>query len=44
MRQPILLAEARTLVSVSPQEGFLHEVSTLDTMGYDRPDTTCKFQ
>jgi ABC transporter substrate binding protein (PQQ-dependent alcohol dehydrogenase system) len=41
MRQPILLAESRTLVSVSPQEGFLHEHSELDTMGIDRPETTC---
>jgi len=44
MRQPILLAESRTLVSVSPQEGFLHEFSELDTMGIDRPETTCKLQ
>jgi hypothetical protein len=32
------------LVSVSPQEGFLHEFSELDTLGYDRPDSTCRFQ
>jgi ABC transporter substrate binding protein (PQQ-dependent alcohol dehydrogenase system) len=44
MRQPVLLAESRTLVSVSPQEGFLHEVSELDTLGVDRPETTCKLQ
>jgi len=44
LRQPILLATSRVLVSVSPQEGFLHEFSELDTLGYDRPDTTCKFQ
>ena len=44
LRQPILLATTRVLVSVSPQEGFLHEFSELDTLGYDRPDTTCKFQ
>jgi ABC transporter substrate binding protein (PQQ-dependent alcohol dehydrogenase system) len=44
LRQPILLATGRTLVSVSPQEGFLHEFSELDTLGFDRPDTTCKFQ
>ena len=41
MRQPILLTEARTLVSVSPQEGFLHQFSELDTLGVDRPETTC---
>ena len=44
LRQPILLATSRVLVSVSPQEGFLHEFSELDTLGYDRPDTTCKLQ
>jgi ABC transporter substrate binding protein (PQQ-dependent alcohol dehydrogenase system) len=42
LRQPVLLAGARTLVSVSPQEGFLHEFSELDTLGFDRPETTCK--
>jgi ABC transporter substrate binding protein (PQQ-dependent alcohol dehydrogenase system) len=44
LRQPLLLATARTLVSVSPQEGFLHEFSELDTLGFDRPDTSCKFE
>jgi ABC transporter substrate binding protein (PQQ-dependent alcohol dehydrogenase system) len=44
MRQPILLAEARTLVSVSPQEGFLHESNELDTLGVDRPETTCQMR
>lgn len=44
LRQPILLASARTLVSVSPQEGFLHEFSELDTLGYDRPDSACQLQ
>jgi ABC transporter substrate binding protein (PQQ-dependent alcohol dehydrogenase system) len=42
MRQPILLASARTLVSVSPQEGFLHPVSPLDTLGYDKPESHCR--
>src|SRR5690242_21367463 len=37
--QPILLTDGRTIVSVSPQEGFLHQVSELDTLGYDRPET-----
>jgi ABC transporter substrate binding protein (PQQ-dependent alcohol dehydrogenase system) len=44
LRQPILLASGRTVISVSPQEGFLHEFSELDTLGFDRPDTRCKFQ
>jgi ABC transporter substrate binding protein (PQQ-dependent alcohol dehydrogenase system) len=42
LRQPILLTDARTIVSVSPQEGFLHQVSELDTLGFDRPETKCK--
>jgi ABC transporter substrate binding protein (PQQ-dependent alcohol dehydrogenase system) len=41
LRQPILLGDGRTIVSVSPQEGFLHQTSTLDTLGKDRPETTC---
>ena len=44
LRQPILLADGRMVVSVSPQEGFLHQASELDTLGVDRPETKCKFQ
>lgn len=41
LRQPILLADGRTVVSVSPQPGFLHQYSELDTLGIDRPETKC---
>ena len=41
LRQPLLIVSPRVLVSVSPQEGFLHQFSTLDTLGYDRPETHC---
>ena len=44
LRQPILLSDGRTVVSVSPQEGFLHQFSELDTLGYDRPETKCKLK
>ena len=44
LRQPILLVDGRMVVSVSPQEGFLHQVSELDTLGVDRPETKCKLQ
>ena len=44
LRQPILLADGRMVVSVSPQEGFLHQVSELDSLGVDRPETRCKLQ
>jgi ABC transporter substrate binding protein (PQQ-dependent alcohol dehydrogenase system) len=42
LRQPILLSDGRTVVSVSPQEGFLHQFSELDTLGYDRPESKCR--
>jgi ABC transporter substrate binding protein (PQQ-dependent alcohol dehydrogenase system) len=42
LRQPILLADGRMVVSVSPQQGFLHQVSELDTLGVDQPETKCK--
>jgi ABC transporter substrate binding protein (PQQ-dependent alcohol dehydrogenase system) len=44
LRQPILLVDGRMVVSVSPQEGFLHQVSELDTLGADRPETKCKLR
>jgi ABC transporter substrate binding protein (PQQ-dependent alcohol dehydrogenase system) len=42
LRQPILLADPRSLVSVSPQPGFLHQYSELDTLGIDQPETKCR--
>jgi len=44
LRQPILLADGRMVVSVSPQDGFLHPVTALDTLGYDQPETKCHLQ
>ena len=44
LRQPILLVDGRMVVSVSPQEGFLHQFSELDTLGVDRPETRCKWR
>ena len=43
LRQPILLADGRMVVSVSPQEGFLHQFSELDTLGSTgpRPNASC---
>ncbi len=42
LRQPILLTDRRVVVSVSPQPGFLHQFSELDTLGVDRPETKCR--
>lgn len=45
MRQPIILGGGtRTIVSKSPQEGFLHEKNVTDTLGFDEPETLCKFK
>jgi ABC transporter substrate binding protein (PQQ-dependent alcohol dehydrogenase system) len=44
LRQPILLADGRVIVSVSPPEGFLHQYSELDTLGIDRPETKCRLR
>ncbi len=41
LRQPILLYDGMITVSVSPQDGFLHQTSPLDTMGLDRPESKC---
>lgn len=42
LRQPVLLADLGSLVSVSPQPGYLHQFSELDTLGIDQPETTCR--
>lgn len=44
LRQPIFLGDGRSVVSTSPQEGFLHQVSELDTLGIDEPETKCAFE
>ncbi|HEU0154446.1 MAG TPA: ABC transporter substrate-binding protein [Stellaceae bacterium] len=44
LRQPVLLADPRSLVSVSPQKGFLHQFSELDTLGIDQPETKCRMK
>ena len=43
LRQPLLITGARSLVSMSPQEGFLHPKFLTDTLGYDEPETKCNF-
>ena len=41
LRQPVLLADDRSLVSISPQPGFLHQTNDLDSLGVDQPESTC---
>lgn len=42
LRQPILVGTPKLPVTVSPQPGFLHQFSELDTLGVDRPETACR--
>ncbi len=44
LRQPILLGSGPIVATVSPQAEYLHQVSQLDTLGIDRPETTCKIE
>lgn len=43
LRQPVLIAGPRMIVSVSPQEGFLHPKTPLDSLGHDRAESECSF-
>lgn len=42
LRQPILLAADNVVVSVSPQDAYVHQFSPLDTLGIDRPESECR--
>lgn len=42
LRMPISLIQPRALISTSPQEGFLHPITDLDTMGIAPFEMTCK--
>lgn len=43
LRQPIPIVQPRALVSTSPQEGFLHPFNEMDSLGYDKPEVSCRF-
>ncbi|MGB0467418.1 MAG: ABC transporter substrate-binding protein [Pontibacterium sp.] len=44
LRQTIPLIHPRALVSQSPQTGFLHPVTELDTLGFDKPESQCQMK
>jgi ABC transporter substrate binding protein (PQQ-dependent alcohol dehydrogenase system) len=44
LRQPIPLVHPRALVSQSPQSGFLHPHTELDTLGFDRAEVQCTYR
>ena len=41
LRQPIPLVHPKGLTSLSPQEGYLHPSTDLDTLGFDKPESRC---
>ncbi|GAA0686223.1 ABC transporter substrate-binding protein [Marinobacterium maritimum] len=41
LRQPIPLIHPRALVSQSPQAGYLHPTTDLDTLGFDQRESQC---
>ncbi|MBK5540303.1 ABC transporter substrate-binding protein [Pseudomonas sp. TH05] len=43
LRQPIPIVQPRALVSTSPQDGFLHPFNEMDSLGYDKPEVTCRY-
>ncbi len=44
LRQPILIVQPRFLVSVAPEDGFLHQRTPLDTLGFDEPESECRMR
>lgn len=43
LRQTLLLATQNWVIDRAPLPGFLHQVNNLDTLGFDQPDSQCKF-
>ncbi|MEL6197187.1 MAG: ABC transporter substrate-binding protein [Pseudomonadota bacterium] len=41
LRQGVLLADGRTVITVSPLDEFLHQRTGLDTLGFDEPESGC---
>ena len=42
LRQPILLVQPSALVAVAPEQGYLHQRTPLDTLGFDQPESLCR--
>ncbi len=41
LRQPVPLVHPQSVVALAPIEGFLHQLTELDTLGLDRPESGC---
>lgn len=42
LRQPLLLSHGNGVADTAPVDGFLHPLNTLDTLGFDEPESPCK--
>ena len=43
LRQPLFLTTLNWVVARAPLEGFLHQTNNLDSLGFDKPDSSCRF-
>lgn len=43
LRQPIVLTSPVAMVAASPNAAFLHQTNPLDTLGFDKPESQCRF-
>ena len=44
LRQPLLLTGPSSTIAVAPIEGYLHPINTLDTLGTDHQESSCKLE
>ena len=43
LRQPLLIATHNAVIERAPIQGFLHQTNNMDTLGFDKRDSRCKF-
>jgi ABC transporter substrate binding protein (PQQ-dependent alcohol dehydrogenase system) len=44
LRQPVFITHADGVIAAAPAEGVLHPTETMDTLGFDQPESACKLQ
>ncbi|MFG1319774.1 ABC transporter substrate-binding protein [Xanthobacter autotrophicus] len=44
LRQPLLIAQPLDIVSMAPEDGFLHQRTPLDTLGIDEGESRCRLK
>jgi ABC transporter substrate binding protein (PQQ-dependent alcohol dehydrogenase system) len=43
LRQPLFLTSLNWVIDRAPLEGFLHQTNNLDSLGFDKRDSKCRF-